>query len=289
MSQRRSLGTAVTEIGVFARVFGVGRPGDVAGAIAAAGFTTCQLNLAAIGRPTLDAGLDQSTAQGIRDAFGGAGVGVWGVSGTFNAIHPDDRIRQDRTAACCALIAQAAALGADVVTLCTGTRDPDDMWRCHPGNSTTTAWRDLRSTLDLLMAAADASGVRLGIEPEAGNVICDAPAAARLLDELGADARKVAIVLDPANLVAFDAIDQQQRILSQAFDLLGERIGALHAKDVGPDGPRPVGHGGGLDYGLIMRLHAGLAVDVPVIAQDLDPHQAAGVCAFLRTAVADAR
>ena len=48
-------------------------------------------SLAAIGRPTLDAGLDQSTAQGIRDAFGGAGVGVWRVSGTFNAIHPDDR------------------------------------------------------------------------------------------------------------------------------------------------------------------------------------------------------
>ncbi|MBU6246016.1 MAG: sugar phosphate isomerase/epimerase [Actinomycetales bacterium] len=286
----------MTQIGVFARVFAAGSANSasrLAAAIAGAGFTTSQLNLAAIGRPTLDAELDRATAEGIRAAFTGAGVGVWGVSGTFNAIHPDARMRQQMMAACCVLIAQVRSIGADVVTLCTGTRDPEDMWRVHPANTSIDAWRDLRGTLDVLLAAADASGVRLGIEPEAGNVICDAAAADRLMSELGADARLVTIVLDPANLVTLDTLDQQRSILERAFDLLGDRVGAIHAKDVGPDGPCAAGRGGsgtgGLDYGLIMRLHARLAGDVPVIAQDLAAEEAPVVCAFLRQAAAQAR
>lgn len=283
----------MTQIGVFARVFDVGSPRSVAGDIATAGFTTTQLNLSALGRPTLDAGLDPATAQAIRADFRGAGVDVWGVSGTFNAIHPDDLRRGEWIEACCALIAQAPDLGAGVVTLCTGTRDPHDMWRAHPANTSPDSWRDLRVTLDALMAAADASGVRLGIEPEAGNVICDAPAAARLICELGADARLITIVLDPANLLTMGTLDQQASILARGFDLLGEHVGAVHAKDLGPDGPCAVGRGGsgtgGLDYGLIARLHASLASDVPVIAQDLAAEDARRVCAFLEQAVAQAR
>ena len=44
----------MTELGVFARVFPSGSPEAIAAAIAAAGFTVTQLNLAALGRPTLD-------------------------------------------------------------------------------------------------------------------------------------------------------------------------------------------------------------------------------------------
>ena len=72
-------------------------------------------------------------------------------------------------------------LGAEVVTLCSGTRDPDNMRRAHPGNLTDDAWTDLRRTLDALLAAAGEAGVRLDIEPEPGNVVRDANRAAQLL------------------------------------------------------------------------------------------------------------
>ena len=159
---------------------------------------------------------------------------IWGVSGTFNAAHPDPQVRAAGIVGCRAVIARAPELGAEVVTLCTGTRDPDDMWRAHPDNASPAAWHDLRTTLDELIPAAAAAGVRLGIEPELGNVVVDAGHADRLLIELGDDARHLAVVLDPANLLTPATLARQESILRAAFELLGPAVAAVHAKDVPP-------------------------------------------------------
>ena len=270
----------MTEYGVFARVFPPGRPDDVAAQISAVGFTVTQLNLSALGRPTLDADLTADDATDIAAAFARHGVRIWGLSGTFNAIDPDLRARRDGIAGCRSVITHAAATGADVVTLCTGTRDPDNMWRAHPDNTSAPAWRDLRATLDELLPAASDAGVRLGVEPEPGNVIRDAEAASRLLSELGEDARHVAIVLDPANLLTVDTLDDQRSILTQAFDQLGPYTAAVHAKDVVASGYAAPG-AGGMDYDLVMGLHDRLPTSVPIIAQDLTADDATRVFQFL--------
>lgn len=271
----------MTAIGVFARVFPVAPAAELAPTIAAFGFETLQLNLSAIGRPTLDTALDQSAAVAIRAAFNAHRLNVWGLSGTFNATHPDPVVRSAGIEGCLAVIRAAPAMGAAAVTLCTGTRDPLDMWRHHPDNVRPDAWFDLRATLDLLVPAASEAGVLLGIEPEVGNVVRDAPTARRLLDQLGADARHLTIVLDPANLLTPATLPTQTGVLREAFDLLGDRIGCVHAKDVAADGAVACGLGG-LDYGLIAELHAMLPHDPPVIAQDLAAGDAARVVGFLR-------
>lgn len=270
----------MTELGVFARVFPSSSPRENARAISAAGFTVAQLNLSAVGRPTLDATLSASDARVIGAAYSDVGVRIWGLSGTFNAIDPDREARSVSIQACRRLIGRAPELGAEVVTLCTGTRDRDDMWRAHPDNSTPAAWRDLRETLDQLISAAAASGVRLGVEPEPGNVIRGADDATRLLRELGGDAHHIAIVLDPANLLSPETLRDQERILNAAFELLGGSTAALHAKDVVISGYAAPGMGG-MDYGLVMRLHASLPRAVPIIAQDLEPADAERVYEFL--------
>ncbi|MEV7624113.1 sugar phosphate isomerase/epimerase [Actinoplanes sp. NPDC089786] len=270
----------MTELGVFARVFPPGPAAEVARAIRAAGFTATQLNLSALGRTTLDTTLTVEDAAGIGREFTDAGVRIWGLSGTFNAIHPDRAVRETNTEACRQVIARAPAIGAEVVTLCTGTRDADNMWRAHPGNNTATAWNDLRATLDRLLPAARDAGVRLGIEPEPGNVIRDADAAHRLLTELGDDARHLAVVLDPANLLEPATLSRQRLILEYAFGLLGEHVMAVHAKDVVSQGYAAPG-AGGMDYDLVMRLHAGLPHTVPIIAQDLAADDAVRVSRFL--------
>jgi len=270
----------VTTFGVFARVFPAGPAGKVAAAIRDAGFTSTQLNLSAVGRPTLDTELDRSAAAAIRRDFEAAGVRVWGVSGTFNAVHPDrDRRRRD-AGACLNVVRHAPDLGAAVITLCTGTKDPDNMWRAHPGNTSPAAWEDLLETLHGLVPAAAAAGVKLGIEPEQGNVVRDADAALRLLEDLGDDADHIVIVLDPANLLTPDTVDRQHDILARAFGLLGARTAAIHAKDVTPSGFAAAGTGP-LDYDLVFTLHAGLSGDVPVIAQDLEAGDARRVHRFL--------
>jgi sugar phosphate isomerase/epimerase len=106
------------------------------------------------------------------------------------------------------LISLVPLMGAGVVTLCTGTRDPDNMWRAHSGNTDSSAWSDLRRSLDPLLEAAREAGIWLGVEPELANVVRDARTARRLLDEVGLDA-SIGIILDPANLLAPDTVDRQ--------------------------------------------------------------------------------
>ncbi len=248
---------------------------------------------------TTDPGPEDLTAAeagAIAEAFSVAGVRIWGVSGTFNAVHPDPKVRAAGIAGCRAVIARAPELGAEVVTLCTGTRDPDDMWRAHPDNASPAAWHDLRATLDELIPAAAAAGVRLGIEPELGNVVVDAAHADRLLTELGSDARHLAVVLDPANLLTPATLDRQETILRAAFELLGPAVAAVHAKDVAaPDAdPASVVPGllaagtGAMDYDLVLELHAALPAPAPLIAQDLTAADARRVHDFLAAGAARA-
>lgn len=167
------------------------------------------------------------------------------------------------------------------MTLCTGTRDPGDIWRQHPGNDEPAAWHDLRETLDVLLPAAEQAGVRLGVEPEPGNVVTDAARARRLLTELDSDAHLVGIVLDPANLLDPVTAGDQKRILTAAFGTLGDSMVCLHAKDVVTAGYAAAGSGL-LDYDLVLALHAALPHRVPVIVQDATEDDVPRVRDFLR-------
>jgi len=85
------------------------------------------------------------------------------------------------------------------VTLCTGTRDRENMWLAHPENRLPEAWADLLETMQGALAAAAETGMALAIEPEHANVVSDAGRARALLDALQAGDR-LRIILDPANL-----------------------------------------------------------------------------------------
>jgi sugar phosphate isomerase/epimerase len=271
------------EWGIFARVFTRADPAAVASAVADAGFSTVQLNLSSVGLPTVPdrrAWADIDLAP-LTKAFAAAGVRIWGVSATVNLIHPDmeRRIRERRDVL--ALIGQvgAATQGAPpAVTLCTGTRNRDNQWRRHPANDEPDAWRDLIDALGELLPQAEHARVALGVEPEPGNVVADATRAARLLDEMQAARGTLGIVLDPANLVQEHPVDQAERIIDHAVDLLGDDVICLHAKDITPG----IAPGDGLlDYEMILDSWSALPAPVPVIVQDVTEAQAPGVRAKL--------
>ncbi len=257
------------DLGIFARTFRRDTAEQVAQAVGQAGYRLVQLNLSSFGLPTIPAGpaLAGLDLPGICRTFAGHGIGIWGVSLTYNMIDPDPARRARATAQATAFIERIPELGAQVATLCTGTRDASDMWRGHPDNARPSAWADLRATLAELLPAARAAGIRLGVEPEMANVVSGAAAARRLLGELGGDSALVGIVLDPANLVEPSTAPAQHRILAGAFDDLAEDIVCLHAKDVADSGYAAAGTGL-LDYELILGLRAGLPRPVPVIVQD---------------------
>ena len=84
------------DLGIFARTFHRDTPAEVAAAVAAAGFGLVQLNLSSFGLPTLPAPADHDRldASGIRRAFEAHGVRIWGLSASYNTIHPDPAIRR---------------------------------------------------------------------------------------------------------------------------------------------------------------------------------------------------
>jgi sugar phosphate isomerase/epimerase len=217
-------------IGIFAKTFPRRTPEANLDAVRSHGLGVVQYNLACAGLPSLPDRIEPRLAQQIGAAAAFRGISIAAVSGTFNMIDP---IRERRDAGMHRLGQLAGAchlLGTKIITLCTGTRDPDDMWRGHPANVRPDAWADLLRAMEQAIAIAEEYDLWLAIEPETANVV-DSPAKARrLLDELSSPRLK--IIIDPANLFHVEDLPHQRAILDAAFDLLGPDIVLAHAKDL---------------------------------------------------------
>jgi sugar phosphate isomerase/epimerase len=277
----------VNPIGIFAKTFPRPTPGENLDAVRAHGLGVVQYNLACAGLPSLPERVEPRLARQIGAAAAARRITIAAVSGTFNMIDP---VRERRDVGLRRLGQLAAAcdlLGTKIITLCTGTRDPDDMWRGHPANARPDAWADLLAAMEQALVIAEEHDVWLAIEPETANVV-DSPAKARrLLDELGSPRLK--IIIDPANVFHAENLPHQRMILDLAFDLLSADIVLAHAKDVRVVGGtvHHVAAGTGvLDYPHYLALLR--RVPVPLIVHGLAEAEVARALVFLRGALAAA-
>jgi sugar phosphate isomerase/epimerase len=177
-------------------------------------------------------------------------------------------------------------MGTRLLTLCTGTRDPEDQWRHHPDNAGADAWRDLTDAMSRALTIAERHDIDLGIEPELANVVCSAEAARRLLDEMRSPRLK--IVLDAANLFEKADLNEQRRIVGAAVDRLADRIVIAHAKDRDAGGGFVAAGQGVLDYRHYLACLGDAGFAGPLITHGLAAGQARRTAAFLRNAMADA-
>lgn len=271
-------------LGIFAKTFAGSDPLTVLQAAKAAGFVAVQYNMACSGLAAMPDALTPSQVAAVADASRTTGVAIAAVSGTYNMIHPDPAVRAAGLRRLDLLIKNAAALGTNMVTLCTGTRDAQDQWRHHPDNATPEAWRDLLDEMAKACALAEPLGVKLGIEPELANVIDTAGRARALIDTLQSPA--LAIVLDPANLFEVAPLMAQRDLLSQAVDLLADRIIMAHAKDRDAAGGFATAGKGVVDFPHFLgRLQAaGFTGDL--VTHGLAADEAAGVAAYLMQTLA---
>ena len=242
------------QLGIFAKIFARPSVGEVFDAVAAHGLRCVQFNLACAGLPTMPDEIEIGAMEKIRDAASARGIAIAAVSGTFNLIHPDSTQRSQGLSRLRVLIAACPHLGTTTITLCSGTRDPDDMWRGHPDNGSPEAWRDLTASVGEAVEIAEQLGVTLGIEPECSNVIDTAKKARQLLDEIRSPNLK--IILDAANLVRPGEMPRMKEVLDEAFELLGGELVLAHAKELGRDGL--AGHlalgTGALDWDYYLEL-----------------------------------
>jgi sugar phosphate isomerase/epimerase len=272
------------QLGIFAKTFPGNDAATVLKAVRDAGYSCTQFNMACVGLPSMPDDIADAVIAAIAAAAGDSRVTLSALSATYNMIHPDRAVR-DAGMHRLRVVAQAArALKIPLVTLCTGTRDPDDQWRHHPDNALADAWADLRTEMARALAIAEADGVDLGIEPEQANVVTSARDARRLIDEMGS--RRVKIILDPANLFEQATPDEARRIVAEAVDAADGAIAMAHAKDRRPDGRFATVGEGVVDFpDFLARLQAA-GFDGPLVTHGLTAAEAPRVAAYLAGLVA---
>ncbi len=266
------------QLGIFAKTFPGTDPASVLHLAKSAGFATVQYNMACSGLGAMPDEIPDSAIAAIRNAS--QSNNICALSATYNMIHPftDERSKGHRRLGVMAKAASDA--GIPMLTLCTGTRNPEDQWSHHAHNNTRGAWRDLLHSMEIAVQYADQHNLLLGIEPELANVVDSARKAKQLIDEIKSP--RIKVIFDPANLFERENLGEQRRIISESLNLLSPHIAMAHAKDRDADGNFVAAGKGVLDYPHFIRELTKSGFNGPLITHGLTAEEAPGVATFLR-------
>jgi sugar phosphate isomerase/epimerase len=216
-------------LGIFAKTFPRSDLIATLDAIEAHGLTHVQFNMSCMGLPTLPDRLDEGSCVWIAQSLAERGLTMAAISGTFNMCDPV-RSRIEHNLRRLEVLASACRwLDTRTITLCTGTRDREDMWRWHRENVFRRSWEELVQTMHEAVVIADRHEVTLAFEPEINNVVSSVMRARRLLDEIASPWLKV--VIDLVNLIPRGEMSRLPVVLDEALDWLGPDIVLAHAKE----------------------------------------------------------
>ena len=270
-------------LGVRAHDFGRLPVEELGRRIRAQGFTCVQLAppKAIAGFDPDAGGLTAEFAARVRAALAREGIRIAVLGCYINLADPDPARRRAQLGCFKDYLALARTFGCRVVGTETGSLNAD--YSFHPGNRGDEAFRIVADGVRELAEVAGAADAWVGIEGVERYVISDVRRLRRLLDDVGSE--HVQVILDPVNLLSAENHARQDDLIREAFDLLGDRIAILHAKDfvVEAGGIRAVLAGcGRLNYGLLMELARARRPEIDVLMEDTDPATVDQGVRFLR-------
>ena len=270
------------QIGIFARTFARKSVEEVLDAVISHSISGIQFNTICAGLSDMPDELDDATISRVRTAMQERNLAMMSLSGTYNMIHPDVSEREIGLRRLGVLMAASHSLGTNVITLCSGTRNTESMWRPHPDNHLPDAWSDVVTEMAKAAEMAEKHNVIIAFEPEVANVIDSAPKARKLLDEIGSQSLKV--VFDGANIHQKGQLPNQHRTITEGVQLLAGDIAIAHAKDLDRDGE--AGHlaagTGLLDYDHYLAALQAAGFDGPMILHGLSEEQVPSCVMFLQ-------
>src|SRR6185437_16191308 len=116
-------------LGIFARTFPRPTLEETLDAIADRGITHVQFNMSCAGLPALPERLSEDLCIRIARSFRERGLIMAAISGTFNLCDPQPMRLAENLERLGILAAACRWLDTRIITLCTGTRDAEDMWK----------------------------------------------------------------------------------------------------------------------------------------------------------------
>jgi sugar phosphate isomerase/epimerase len=135
-----------------------------------------------------------------------------------------------------------------------------------------------------LLPKAEEAGVTVAIEPVLGHTVDTPECAAKVLRVLASKSLKV--IFDPVNLLSAQELPFQRQLWDRTFDLLAEKITAVHIKGTAPGvqgelQKTDLKHSA-VDYGYLFSRLRELPQELAVLREEAVPSLAEQDCIFLK-------
>ena len=270
-------------IGVRAHDFGRLPAGDLAAKIAAKHLDCTQLapGKAIAGLDLKPGILSPGLAFEIGQPFRTHGVQIAVLGCYVNPIHPDPTTRKSLLGLFKEHLRYARDFGNGLVALETGSVNAD--YSPHPGNHGETAFQQSLASIAELVAEAEKFGVIVGIEAVTSHVVSTPQKMRRMLDTVASN--NLQVVFDPVNLLSLENHHEQERVIGEAFELFGDRIAIIHAKDFvlenGQIKNASAGRGK-LRHDLVMKFAVKEKPGISILLEDTNEQTAQESREFLR-------
>ena len=215
----------------------------------------CHFNLANIGMDMIPDYIDYDKLNNLNVLLKKYNIKLIGLSGTFNMIDCDKENKEKNICNFENLCKIANILHVKTISLCTGSKNKNSKWEWDDENETNESYNEFLETMKRLLVYAHKYDIILSIEPEASNVINSARKARNVLDHFKDE--HIKIIMDAANLLNMNNYNDQDTVIIEAFDLIGNDIIEAHAKNFNISDNKikfVAPFNGKLNYELVIKL-----------------------------------
>jgi len=216
-------------LGIRAHDFGKHSVEVMAKKVSERGYSSVQLALlkAIDGIDTSLGKLSPGMAFYIKDTFSKENVQIAVLGCYINPIHPDIEERTKQLNRFKEHIRFARDFGCSVIGTETGSLKVDDFYKNE--NESEEAFQTLIESLKELVKEAEKFGVIVGIEGGKNEVLTSPKKMKRVLDII--ESNNIQVIYDPVNYISMENYENQDNMIKEAFELFGDRIVVVHAKD----------------------------------------------------------
>ena len=212
--------------------------------------------------------LSPGMANYIRDIFNNENISIAVLGCYINLIHPNVDERKNQLDRFKEHIRYARDFGCSIVGTETGSLKAGNS--CDYDNESEVAFKTLIQSLRELVKEAEKFGVIVGIEGGKNEVVSTPQKMRRVLELIPSN--NLQVIYDPTNYLSPNDFQDQNKIIKEAFELFGDKMVALHAKDFVISNGKVitvVAGKGELNYGLILKLIKGKKPFIDILLEDI--------------------
>lgn len=183
-------------------------------------------------------------------------------------------------------IQYANQYGARMVGTETGSLNLD--YSFNKDNGGEKAYSIFCDSVEKMVSYAEEKDVKVAIEAVSKHIINSPQKMKRIIKDIASD--NLVVIFDPVNLITNENYNDHDVIINEAFDLLEDRILAVHAKDfiIEENKVKVVAAGKGLlNYKLFMEKVKQSSQNIDILLENIRPFDMIGAKQFIINTIVD--